>query len=184
MICIFTAFIFGSEHSLDKKVGLRRRIGITMVLGAFVFPAAVFLLGWLGNIVSPGADIARNIPGKAVFVFEVIFYGAFFITGTLLPLFYALTEFPSDMVWIFKGLKFSVAYFICIWVPVASVMIILGATLPEFLVFLLESFISILFIMVLSNFFFRNFQPTYTSIYISLQSIRENRHIEEEHMYE
>jgi hypothetical protein len=131
--------IYGpSQHQgLTSPPGLAR----TSALAAVVFPLGMLaVVEGVGALV-PQLDVFYNRPalGDSAPWFLSAFYGAFVITGALLPLYYAMTRRRLAGGFVQRGILAGFLYTVCFWLVIANAIYALGAPLWVCLVFSIES---------------------------------------------
>jgi hypothetical protein len=134
-----------------RELAWPRGLVRTSALTAVVFPLGMLaVVEGIGTLV-PQLDVFYNRPalGASAPWFLSAFYGAFVITGALLPLYYAMTRRRLSGAFVRRGVAAGLLYTLCFWLVIANAIYALGAPLWVCLVFSIESAIVLVATFVL-----------------------------------
>lgn len=115
-------------------------------ISATFFPLLVIIMDHLLVLINPqfGSKIAMGVSDNNAFIFYIIFYSCFIVTGFLLPILYRMTEYNVEDNR-HLNVKFELVYGFLLWTPVVMIMVAFGTSLLPTIVYDL-AFMIIIFI--------------------------------------
>jgi hypothetical protein len=135
--------LFPTGHAAPVRRG--RIPWLAMVVGAVVFPASLWAIvhaafAWL-PVLDPNAPVDRSL------WFDLVFYGAFFLTGLCLPLLHAVAGRAAG----WREVLRSAGLFALLWLPVQNFMVVFGWEVGGALFFSTLSMGPVLLVLWLSD---------------------------------
>lgn len=98
----------------------------TAAISAVLFPCIVIAFDQiLGHVYSPlYCYKVMQVSNSRIFIFDLVFYACFIVTGALLPVFYRFTEYNDTK--LHGSARFGVIYSLCLWTPIVVIMVAFG----------------------------------------------------------